>query len=91
MGFYLNPPDHALVLSVDEKSQVQVFERTQPCPPSSGWGTVQGITHDYYCHGTTTLFAALTWLRGPCSISANPVIATKNSQVPPLPRYPAAA
>ena len=58
VGLYLNPPDHALVLSVDEKSQVQALERTQPGLPF-GLGYVQGITHDYYRHGTTTLFAAL--------------------------------
>src|SRR5439155_404944 len=58
VGLYLNPPDHALVLSVDEKSQVQALERTQPGLPL-GLGYVQGITHDYYRHGTTTLFAAL--------------------------------
>ncbi|MGH9890639.1 MAG: IS630 family transposase [bacterium] len=58
VGLYLNPPDHALVLCVDEKSQVQALERTQPGLPL-GLGYVQGITHDYYRHGTTTLFAAL--------------------------------
>jgi transposase len=58
VGLYLNPPDHALVLSVDEKSQVQALERTQPGLPL-GLGYVQGVTHDYYRHGTTTLFAAL--------------------------------
>lgn len=58
VGLYLNPPEHALVLCVDEKSQVQALERTQPGLPL-GLGYVQGITHDYYRHGTTTLFAAL--------------------------------
>jgi transposase len=58
VGLYLNPPEHALVLSVDEKSQVQALERTQPGLPL-GLGYVQGFTHDYYRHGTTTLFAAL--------------------------------
>src|SRR6266851_3273052 len=58
VGLYLKPPDHALVLCVDEKSQVQALERTQPGLPL-GLGYVQGITHDYYRHGTTTLFAAL--------------------------------
>jgi len=57
-GLYLNPPEQALVLCVDEKSQVQALERTQPGLPL-GLGYVQGITHDYYRHGTTTLFAAL--------------------------------
>lgn len=58
VGLYLNPPDNALVLCVDEKSQVQALERTQPMLPL-GLGYVQGITHDYKRHGTTTLFAAL--------------------------------
>ena len=58
VGLYLNPPQQALVLCVDEKSQVQALERTQPGLPL-GLGYVQGITHDYYRHGTTTLFAAL--------------------------------
>jgi transposase len=54
----LNPPDHALVLCVDEKSQIQALERTQPLLPM-GLGYVEGVTHDYTRHGTTTLFAAL--------------------------------
>lgn len=58
VGLYLNPPDHALVLCVDEKSQIQALERTQPVLPM-GLGYVEGITHDYIRHGTTTLFAAL--------------------------------
>jgi putative transposase len=58
VGLYLNPPDNALVLCVDEKSQCQALERTQPMLPL-GLGYVEGITHDYVRHGTTTLFAAL--------------------------------
>jgi len=58
VGLYLNPPDHAIVLSVDEKSQTQALERTQPLLPM-GLGYVEGVTHDYVRHGTTTLFAAL--------------------------------
>jgi putative transposase len=58
VGLYLDPPDHALVLSVDEKSQIQALERTQPHLPL-GLGYVEGITHGYTRHGTTTLFAAL--------------------------------
>ncbi len=57
-GLYLNPPDNALVLCVDEKSQIQALERTQPVLPM-GLGYVEGVTHDYKRHGTTTLFAAL--------------------------------
>lgn len=63
VGLYLNPPDHALVLCVDEKSQVQALERTQPVLPL-GLGYVEGITHDYVRHGTTTLFAALDIANG---------------------------
>src|SRR5271165_3891120 len=58
VGLYLNPPDHALVLSVDEKSQIQALNRTQPVLPM-GLGYVEGVTHDYVRNGTTTLFAAL--------------------------------
>lgn len=57
-GLYLNPPDHALVLCVDEKSQIQALNRTQPVLPM-GLGYAEGITHDYVRNGTTTLFAAL--------------------------------
>ncbi len=57
-GLYLNPPDHAVVLCVDEKTQVQALSRTQPILPM-GLGYVEGFTHDYVRHGTTTLFAAL--------------------------------
>ena len=63
VGLYLNPPDKALVLCVDEKSQVQALERTQPVLPM-GLGYVEGVTHDYCRHGTTTLFAALNVLDG---------------------------
>ena len=58
VGLYLRPPDHAVVLCVDEKTQIQALERTQPMLPL-GLGYVEGVTHDYRRHGTTTLFAAL--------------------------------
>jgi hypothetical protein len=58
VGLYLNPQDHALVSCVDEKSQVQALQRTQPILPI-GLGYVEGITHDYIRHGKTILFAAL--------------------------------
>jgi putative transposase len=58
VGLYLNPPDNAMVLCVDEKTQVQALDRTQPLLPL-GLGYVEGVTHDYVRHGTTTLFAAL--------------------------------
>ena len=58
IGLYLNPPDNAMVLCVDEKGQTQALERTQPLLPL-GLGYVEGVTHGYIRHGTTTLFAAL--------------------------------
>lgn len=63
VGLYLNPPENALVLCVDEKNQCQALERTQPMLPL-GLGYVEGVTHDYVRHGTTTLFAALNVLNG---------------------------
>jgi transposase len=58
VGLYLNPPQHALVLCVDEKSQIQALDRTQPLLPMRP-GQVARHTHDYRRHGTTSLFAAL--------------------------------
>lgn len=58
VGLYINPPDKALVLCVDEKSQIQALNRTQPIIPMT-IGQVEQGTHDYERHGTTTLFAAL--------------------------------
>jgi len=63
IGLYLNPPDRALVLCCDEKSQCQALERTQPGLPL-GIGHIRTATHDYTRHGTTTLFAALNYLEG---------------------------
>jgi transposase len=63
VGLYLNPPEHALVLSVDEKSQIQALDRTQPLLPLRP-GIPARQTHDYKRHGTTTLFAALNMLDG---------------------------
>ena len=63
VGLYLNPPENALVLCVDEKSQCQALERTQPMLPM-GLGYAEGVTHDYVRHGTTTLFAALDVANG---------------------------
>jgi transposase len=63
IGLYLNPPDKALVLCCDEKSQCQALERTQPGLPL-GAGHIRTRTHDYYRHGTVTLFAALNYLDG---------------------------
>jgi transposase len=63
VGLYLNPPEHALVLSLDEKSQIQALDRTQPGLPLKR-GRGQTMTLDYKRHGTTTLFAALNTLDG---------------------------
>ena len=63
VGLYLNPPDKALVLGVDEKSQIQALDRTQPGLPMKP-GRCGTMTHDYKRHGTTTLFAALNLLDG---------------------------
>ncbi len=58
VGLYMNPPNHAVVLCVDEKSQTQALERAQPLLPMRP-GQPERRTHDYLRHGTTTLFAAL--------------------------------
>jgi transposase len=63
VGLYLNPPDRAVVLCMDEKSQIQALDRTQPSPPMKK-GRAGTMTHDDKRHGTTTLFAALDVLRG---------------------------
>ncbi len=63
VGLYLNPPEHALIFSVDEKTQIQALDRTQlPLPLRTGHK--ETVTHDYKRHGTTTLFAALNILKG---------------------------
>jgi putative transposase len=71
VGLYLNPPDKTMVLCVDEKSQIQALDRTQPMLPM-GLGYVEGITHDYERHGTTTLFAALDIATGEVLTSCKP-------------------
>ena len=63
VGLYLNPPDNAIVFSVDEKSQIQALDRTQPGLPMKK-GRAGTMTHDYKRNGTTTLFAALCTLTG---------------------------
>jgi len=62
-GLYVDPPAHAIVLSIDEKSQIQALDRTQPGLPMKK-GRLGTMTHDYKRHGTTTLFAALNVLDG---------------------------
>ena len=63
VGLYLNPPEKALVLCVDEKSQIQALDRTQPSLPMKR-GRAGTMTHDFKRNGTTTLFAALNTLDG---------------------------
>src|SRR3979411_1874877 len=63
VGLYLNPPDKALVLCVDEKSQIQALDRSQPGLPMKK-GRCGTMTHDYKRNGTTSLFAALNVLQG---------------------------
>jgi transposase len=63
VGLYVDPPDHAIVLSIDEKSQIQALDRTQPGLPMKK-GRAGTMTHDYKRNGTTTLFAALDILEG---------------------------
>jgi transposase len=82
VGLYLNPPDKALVLAVDEKSQIQALDRTQPGLPMKK-GRCGTMTHDYKRNGTTTLFAALNMLDGTVIGECMPPPA---SRVPPLPQ-----
>lgn len=63
VGLYLNPPKNSIILCVDEKSQIQALERAQPILPILP-GVPERQTHDYYRHGTTTLFAALNVASG---------------------------
>jgi transposase len=63
VGLYVDPPEHAVVLSIDEKSQIQALDRTQPGLPMKK-GRLGTMTHDYKRNGTTTLFAALNVLEG---------------------------
>lgn len=71
VGLYLNPPENAIVLSIDEKSQIQALDRTQPMLPMRP-GSVERHTHDYKRHGTTTLFAALDIATGKVTASCKP-------------------
>jgi putative transposase len=65
VGLYLNPPDHAIVLAVDEKSQIQALSRTQPVLPM-GLGYVEGVTHDFVRHGTRSFSAFSSASIRPC-------------------------
>ncbi len=71
VGLYLDPPAHAIVVCVDEKSQIQALERTQPVRPLAP-GRVERRTHDYLRHGTTTLFAALEVATGRVTDACQP-------------------
>ncbi len=71
VGLYLNPPDNAIVLSVDEKSQCQALERAQPVLPMD-LGSPERQTHDYIRHGTTSLFAALEVATGKVTGQCHP-------------------
>ena len=78
VGLYLDPPDRALVLCVDEKSQIQALDRTAPLLPLRP-GLPERQTHDYKRHGTTTLFAAFNILNGKVMGSCCRAIAAKSS------------
>ena len=71
VGLYLNPPENAVVLSVDEKSQIQALDRTMPILPMQP-GLVERRSHDYVRHGTTTLFAALEIATGKVTAAVKP-------------------
>ena len=83
VGLYVDPPAHAVVLSVDEKSQIQALDRTQPGLPMKK-GRPGTMTHDYNRNGTTTLFAALNVLEG--KVIGQCMQAPSPSGVHPLPQ-----
>ena len=78
VGLYLAPPENAIVLCVDEKSQIQALDRTMPVLPMQP-GLVERRSHDYVRHGTTTLFAASEIATGRVTAASNRGTATKNS------------
>src|ERR1700741_4879045 len=78
VGLYVNPPEHAIVLSVDEKSQIQALDRTQPGLPLKK-GRAATMTHDYKRNGTTTLFAGCDVLEGKASDAACRSISIRSS------------
>src|SRR5215212_9774266 len=71
VGLYLAPPENAIVLSVDEKSQIQALDRTMPILPTQP-GLIERRSHDYVRHGTTTLFAALEIATGTITAAVKP-------------------
>jgi transposase len=78
VGLYLNPPEHAIVLCADEKSQIQALDRTQPGLPLKK-GRCGTMTHDYKRNGTATLFAALNTLDG--TVTVESTAALSNSSI----------
>ena len=84
VGLYLNPPDKAVVLCVDEKSQIQALDRTQPGLPIKP-GRRGTMTHDYKRNGTTTLFAALNVLTGKVIGEPSPDVAETRPADSPRP------
>jgi hypothetical protein len=84
VGLYVAPPAHAMVLSIDEKSQIQALDRTQPgLPMKKGRGAT--MTHDYKRHGTTTLFAALNVLDG--TVVGRNMQRHRHQEIHPLPEH----
>jgi hypothetical protein len=90
VGLYVDPPAHAIVLSVDEKSQIQALDRTQPGLPLKK-GRAGTMTHDYKRHGATTLFAALNVLDDKVIGRNSSVIAIRSSSAFSTPSRPADA
>ena len=84
VGLYLNPPDRALVLCVDEKSQIQALDRTAPLLPMRP-GQIERRTHDYQRHGTTSLFAAFNVASG--QVLGQTASPSSLPRVPPLSRH----
>ena len=84
VGLYVDPPAHAVVLSVDEKSQIQALDRTQPGLPMKK-GRAGTMTHDYKRHGTTTLFAALNVSTAPSSAATCSATGTRSSSASSTP------
>jgi hypothetical protein len=84
VGFYVDPSAHAVVLLLDEKSQIQALDRIQPGLPIKT-GRCQTMTHDYKRHGTTTVFAALGVFDGRVIGTSSSATATSNSSVSSMP------
>lgn len=83
VGLYLNPPERALVLCVDEKTQIQALNRTQPIFPMLP-GTPARASHDYVRHGTSSLYAALDLTTG--KVIGCPALSSSGHRVPGIPQ-----